>query len=727
MEFLAPGMMAFAAAAVVPVLLHLILRQTPRRVVFPALRFIRRRSQANRRRMRLKHLLLLLLRVAAVVVLALALARPSLRSGPASPRVQAPVSALLLLDTSVRMQYVHQSRTRLDQARELAHWLLKQLPQGSQVAVVDSSPTPPAFQLDLAAARKRLDQMELTPAAVPLAQRLRQATQLLEKATHPHRELYIFTDRAQWSWPQELQGAVQESLAALDPLDVFLVDVSAPRMQNTWLSLPELNPRVVPQNNPVRLRLQVHHHSDRLENKVVHVRLTDLKGQEVQALEQTLSLQPGEAVQVEFTLSGLEAGVYQGEVRLLGEDALAADDRRYFTFRVHAPPPVLLAASEPAEQKALYVQEAIAPTVFRLEKRARFQTQLVPLEQLGSVSLEKHRAVVLLDPFPLTDSVWRKLREYVEQGGRLWICLGQQSRPAQAMNTPEALALLPGPLLEVGRAPDGSVFLAPSNYEHPALKQLAPLRDQLAWDAFPVVRYWLLDRLASQAQVLIPYSNSEPALIERSLGQGVVMVLTTSLSDPPGPRAWNNLPTGVEPVPFFLLVNGVMNYLTTVQEEQLNWILVPELALRLELARSPGQGFRITYPNGAQEIRAADPRVRQLTLSALEHWGNYQIRTGSQPPEELGFSVNLDPKLSQPQLLSAQQLQRYLGAKASVVRTREQLSRQVRLGRMGRELYGPVVLMLVVLLAAEWVMANRFYGSEGPSSLRAPSAAAVAG
>ena len=63
-----------------PIVLHLIMRKQPRHLMFPALRFLRQRKEANQRRMRLRHLLLLLLRCAVIAAIAAALARPRVAS-----------------------------------------------------------------------------------------------------------------------------------------------------------------------------------------------------------------------------------------------------------------------------------------------------------------------------------------------------------------------------------------------------------------------------------------------------------------------------------------------------------------------------------------------------------------------------------------------------------------------------------------------------------------------
>src|SRR6266700_1484662 len=54
-----------------PVLLHLLMRQKPKHLLFPAFRFLQQRARTNRRKVRLRHLLLLLLRMALLALICL--------------------------------------------------------------------------------------------------------------------------------------------------------------------------------------------------------------------------------------------------------------------------------------------------------------------------------------------------------------------------------------------------------------------------------------------------------------------------------------------------------------------------------------------------------------------------------------------------------------------------------------------------------------------------------
>ena len=52
MGFVTPALLAGGLLVAIPIALHLIMRKQPRHLMFPALRFLRQRKEANQRRMR---------------------------------------------------------------------------------------------------------------------------------------------------------------------------------------------------------------------------------------------------------------------------------------------------------------------------------------------------------------------------------------------------------------------------------------------------------------------------------------------------------------------------------------------------------------------------------------------------------------------------------------------------------------------------------------------------
>ena len=159
LSFISPLLLGGIAFVAVPVVLHLIMRRKPVPHTFPALRFLRQRAAANRRRLRLSHILLLLLRMAAVALVALALARPVLRGAGWIGGGEGPVAAALVFDTSPRMAFREANQTRLERAASLARGLLAKLPDGSRLAVLDTAGGAAGFSPTPAAAAARIGRL----------------------------------------------------------------------------------------------------------------------------------------------------------------------------------------------------------------------------------------------------------------------------------------------------------------------------------------------------------------------------------------------------------------------------------------------------------------------------------------------------------------------------------------------------------------------------------------
>ena len=69
----------------IPVILHLMLRAQPKKLLFPALRLIQNRRKQNVQRLRLRHILLMALRILAIGLLVFGIARPKVPAGDYAP------------------------------------------------------------------------------------------------------------------------------------------------------------------------------------------------------------------------------------------------------------------------------------------------------------------------------------------------------------------------------------------------------------------------------------------------------------------------------------------------------------------------------------------------------------------------------------------------------------------------------------------------------------------
>ncbi|MBN2580258.1 MAG: BatA and WFA domain-containing protein [Pirellulales bacterium] len=708
MTFVNISLLAGTALIAVPIVLHLIMRRKPQWFEFPALRFLQRRHDANRRQLRLRHLLLLLLRALAILLLAWALARPSVQFGGSFGSQEAPVAAALVFDTAPRMEYRHENQTRLQAAQDLGLWLIAQLPRESEIAVLDTRSGGGVMQVDRGAARRSIDRLEIVPNAQPLPDAVGEALRLLKENQLPRKELYVFTDLSRGAWPAGRAADLQRRLDEVPGAGVYLIDVGVTDPVDYALGELRLSADVLSTRSTLTIETDISSLGGRGERAVELILLGE-DGQEQKSGDRSVTLQPGNARQVEFRLTALDLGVHQGFLRIVGQDGLAADDVRYFSAEVQPPWRVLIAAPPPAGQYALFLREALAPELYRKRGQARFECTIVGLDKLAKTPLAQYAAVFVLDPHKLTPAVWQKLTDYAADGHGVGIFLGRNALPVDPFNEPQAQELLPGKLLRQVPRPDGDLHLSPRDLTHPILAEFRK-QDPAPWDLFPVLRYWELDRLHSGASVVLRYSDGRPAVLERPLGNGRSLTMTTPVSDRPQHNPWNFLPVGDNAWPFMILVNQMATYLVGSTGQQLNYYAGQTAVVPLG-ADVPRPSYLLSGPGEISFTVTPDPERRCLVITATDRPGNYRVRAGGQNDRfDRGLSVNLAPEQTELDRISEQELaQRFGPRKFRLAKTRDQIDRQVSTARVGRELFTPLILALAVALAFESVLANRFY------------------
>ena len=99
-----------------------------------------------------------------------------------------------------------------------------------------------------------------------------------------------------------------------------------------------------------------------------------------------------------------------------------------------------------------------------------------------------------------------------------------------------------------------------------------------------------------------------------------------------------------------------------------------------------------------------------LAITATDRVGNYRVQAGGSHGVDLGFSVNYAPEQTRLDRLTDQELTEMFGpVKFRLAHTRQQIDRDISVGRVGRELFPPLIVMLAMVLALELFVSNRFY------------------
>ncbi|GEM_PF-376734 len=248
MTFVFPILLGGLVLAGIPILLHLILRQKPKTLPFPAFRFLIQKHRSNLRKLQLRHLLLLLLRITLIAALCLALARPKLFHESLNLSRERPVAAILIFDTSPTMDYKTSDKvSRLDEAKKRGKELLDELPDGSRVLILDTADAPLSdhgdWQTSPNEMRKRIDNLKIKPGGGSVLRSIEEALRQCQFAARGDDEslrsmprlLCVISDRTLASWP----GGKQEALHDLaDQLPATLEGVQ--QLRSTAAPLTEL-------------------------------------------------------------------------------------------------------------------------------------------------------------------------------------------------------------------------------------------------------------------------------------------------------------------------------------------------------------------------------------------------------------------------------------------------------------------------------------------------------
>jgi Aerotolerance regulator N-terminal len=747
----------------VPVVLHFWMRQKPRRLPFPAFRFLRQRSVVNRRRMRLQHLLLLALRMLVLAALCFAIAQPKLflpRAmakwfGLSSPR---PVAAVFVFDVSYRMEYRVGGLSRLDDARQRALDLLHNLPLESQVAVLDTGADGADDEADEdwipspAQVRSRINGLRLRPIRAPLVRQIEKAADLLAKAGQAgepaSRMLYVFSDRATAGW----DGAEAKRIKIPDGVQAAYIDLGVDQPRDLGVEKIEVSPLVVAPGGTVTVTVDIRAVGADFDVNLLcqidndanpasrHVKMTAGKDREVFVLKAPTPVRPAgagdevitEPHQITVKFSTLEDRAFK--------DDLAHDNVRFATFQVRDDPKrqgrrILTLADDP---KAAHIWKAALdaygitnPTNgFRCD--VRLASEAV---NFGLKELRPYRAVCLFQTAKrLPEPFWQALAKYVRDGGGLVIVPpGEELSGAQieAWNKDaETAKLLPARLKTIADPPaDRPVYWNEFDANHPLTRPFHQWLRQgvdFATEALrPFVnRYWEVEPIEN-GRAIAAYADEakSPALVERALGEGRVIQFTTVLDAREiGPnRQWTNFWTlqsfGL------VLVNEACKYVAgEAPAEQLNFRCGDPVVLNLPAAA----------PRGVYHLDAPDPDLTESerSITVAEGDKTVDVRAASAPGQYAlfdpgrnrvaAFSLNLSPEESRLDRLPAKDVEAVLGA-GSVLAPQPGASLNDALREHGQDATEsqspaapvsllPLLMMLTLLfLTVEGRLANRFY------------------
>ncbi len=726
MSFIHPLMLGGVALIALPIVLHLLMRQQPKHFLFPAVRFIQRQVKTNQRKLRLRHLLLLLLRILLVALMCLALARPRLFSDRLTLGGDQAAAVVLIVDTSATTEYNVAGQSRLDAAKERAGELLDEISEQGRVAVLDTAEPTAEWQPNVRAARERIAALKLRPGNQPVTTALAVAYRLFQQLAKEETEgdtlprfVYVLSDHTPNSWDN---GRVKELIELRDALPDpkakgVYIDVGVDEPADVAVSDLRMK-QLVPRNRPAALEVSVLRTGPKVESELMCRFDGNPDGE-----RKPLTLQPGQSAVVGFEKRDLAPGWHTVEVRLLTDDSLPINNVRYATFQVREPRKLLVLTDEVSaarnwksaiEHQGEYVCDVRAVG-------DAFVRGLTPDDIANG-----YKAVFLFEVARPSASLWQVLEAYVNRGGAIGVVPGGEEVGRDEYNVPEsARRLMPGQL-DAYESSDAGVEFVDYLYSHPMMaryRDYAQQPDSVLVSPRRTYRYWSL-KPAEKVNVLLRYADKErrPAILERvpeaSNGRGKVVLFTSPLDGGlrkddrgRGPNDYND----AHPF-YFVLANHVARYLAGEAEDAAfthpvgRPVTVPlppgrrDAAFVLQGPGLTGADTQVNRPDGATELVLTQPQQPgHYTLMSTDRAWSY------------AFSLNLPPGecLLVPRI-APEVIEKLFGDGAVVAPGQNRKLRDAMEGTLRQpvELFPWLMILVLVVLAVENLLANRFYRND---------------
>ena len=543
---LAPATLAAGILLGVTVFAHL-QRRPPRETrAFGAMMLLERLPPRLTRRTRLHDRVLLLLRLLALGLVVLAAARPELRRQEAPSTIGASGRVVVIVDTSLSMQAREGSDPAFSAARRAAVEEVRGLPNGVEVALVTAgapASTRAGWTTDAAGVAAIIEDLVPSHGSTDLRGALTLARGLMSGSAA---EVVVYTDEAGPGVVESCAGDLERILALGGAV------------------IPRRFAPVTPENvAPVEAS-----YGDGIEGGTVRVKLASW-GSRAREVAATVALPdgatmtafvdvpaataegPGVAEEV-YTVPRQAAGGI-AEVRV--DDAgLAEDDTLAFHLPQVGASRVLVVdgdpGSTPTKSEVYFLERALAPA-----PGVGVAVDVVAATSPASLDPARHRVVFMAnvaDPAPWAT----RLVEFVRGGGGLVIAMGDNVTP-ERWNAPLA-ALLPAPLRgtrdlvdldgqggsPLARFDSASTYLKPfartglSGFQRTRARRVMTIEPGPEEAGTRVVAHW---------------EGGLPALLEREVGTGRVLVWTGSLD-----LGWGNLPIQSIFMPFVQRVVGVL-------------------------------------------------------------------------------------------------------------------------------------------------------------------------
>ena len=226
LTFLNASILIVSLATLIPLLIHLFVKNKPQKVFFSSLRFLREIIEERKKNMTLNQLLLLILRMLVILFTIFAISRPVLRL-PFIKRANfhPPTAVAFILDTSPSMDYVIDQKTQVQHGLGIIKSIQNDMNSRDASILLTSSAMHNSLRSRLhygLIPDREYNDINFTWTPEPLSKLIHHAVEELEQSRFLHKEIYVISDMQYSELPEELSIPVSFISSFTDSIRVNL-------------------------------------------------------------------------------------------------------------------------------------------------------------------------------------------------------------------------------------------------------------------------------------------------------------------------------------------------------------------------------------------------------------------------------------------------------------------------------------------------------------------------
>jgi len=649
--------------------------------------------------------LLLIIRTLIILLVVAAFARPAIRGGFATKvGAHAKTSVVVLLDNSYSMGYETKDGPVFGLAKKRTKRILDQLKEGDEAGLVlfasQAKLTSPQPTYDFKNLIRYLEEeANLSAEKTDVGEALKMGSEILKASKNLNQEIYLVTDMEKSGW-SSLRSGVLPSISKKSKL--YLLDVSPVEKQNLCIEKIEFGNQLIEKGKPFQITARIaNFNSQPVRNLLVGLYLD---GKRVSQTD--IDIDKGGRMMVKFVPTVEEAGIHTGFFELTDDDLLI-DNRRYFTFRIPEKINILLVGEN--QRDIYHLNLALNP----LDKSdANKEVTGINKSSLSGIDFNQYQVVILSNLSRLTDVQLTNLERFAQRGGGVFFILGdnidlefysdQLIKRLFNLKIKDPLT----PTRNVG----GFFSFERIDLDHPIFQVYRNVEKE----KLPLIRFFSIFELSEfgsigpespDVKTIVRFNLGKPALIERRLGAGKVLLLAASVEE-------NQTDLVVHPF-FVPLINRAAEYLASDLSRLDEEILVGSKITRELPAHLAGKG-----------IELFDPEMRKIALQPSFHTdklilriddtylpGIYDIRVSASSTTRGEvvdrFAVNIDPKDSDPEKIEMSEIEKKLeGLSFFYINPWDDIEKSILQSRYGKELWKTFLWIAFGLLALEMFLAR---------------------